>query len=278
MEISSTANISIETLNDMIADNNEFDIVVHDSQNYLARKRYDVFEMLEVKRKIQEFLKDCPARNPNNPNSEKEIFAYIYTKLAYMVEYDDLARDIRTDASESFKTYVSDYLNDSSGLTGALCGRHALCSGCSETLRNLLAEKGIEAKYMSGSRASVDGESKTKSHAWNQVKLDGVWFNCDITNDRDFIIQGLVAPNFLKSNYEFSNYMKYSKGISPKIEPATTSVSREEQFRLIERFRQQIINELNPPKPQKKSSKFVDAILKKLHLKRTDEKAGSQYE
>lgn len=278
MKIYSTAEISIETLNDMIADNREYDVTIEPSKDYLYTNKYDVFDMLAIKREMKKFLSGCPSRDPNNPHSEKEIFTYIYSKLAHMVEYDDLARDIKSDASKEFLLYSSEYLKNSSNLKGAMCNHCALCSGFAEALRNLLSEKGIEAKYMSGKKKPVEGVKDQKAHAWNQVKLDGEWYNCDVTNDREFIVQGLVAPNFLKSNYEFSPYSTYSVGISPKIEPATKSISNERQEMLMRKYRNQILSELYPEDENKKKESFVSRILKKLHFKKSDEKVDKQYE
>lgn len=281
MKIKTTADISIEFLNDMIAENRIFDITIQDSVNYPVGKKYDVIEMLNIKREIQKFLEGCPERDPNNPNSEKEIFTYIYTKLAYLVEYDDLARDIKTDASKSFLMYSMDYLQDSAGLKGAMCKRYALCSGFAEALRNLLAEKGIEAKYMSGRKKVVNNSLDEKGHAWNQVRLDGVWYNCDVTFDRSYIISGNEngAPCFLKSNYEFANYSKYPVDLSPKIEGATKSVSLEEQSQLINFYREVILAEIYKATLEgKKKPGIIRTLLKKLGFKKQVEGEERNFE
>ena len=277
MIIESTANISIESLNDLIAEGHIYEITIKDAQNYQKGKTYDIFVLLSIKRIMQEFLSGCPARNPNNPNSEKEIFAYIYTKLAYWANYDELARDVNH-SSEIFKFYASDYLNSSAGIDGVLIGRNGLCSGFAETLRNLLAEKGIQAKFVSGWKRGEDGKPLNEGHAWNQVKLDGEWFNCDITCDRDFIVQDLVAPKFLKSNHDFSNYMKYSSNITPKIEMATRSISDSEQTSLIGKYQSRIEYEMKPKEPQKKKKKgFIKKLSEKLKSKKTSQKGGNWY-
>lgn len=83
-------------------------------------------------------------------------------------------------------------------------------------------------------------ELLTGSHAWNQVELDGVLYNCDLTNDADFILGGLKLPFFLKSNADFGHgdYNRYSKyppnGKGPTFEIATVTISDEIQEKLIE--------------------------------------------
>ena len=268
MKIKSTAELSLESINDLIAANNVFEITIQDSKNYPRGKTYDIFQLLSIKRQMVEFLKDCPHKDLNNPNSEKEIFAYIYTKLALTVEYDDLAKEINHASPAFRKLYGSEFLDSASGLDSTMISKTALCSGYAETLRNLLAERGIEAKYMSGTSSPVAGSPEIRSHAWNQVKLNGLGFNCDITHDRNFIKEGLIAPNFLKSNAHFKNYMIYSLYDRSRVEPATQTISNEEQSHLINKFYDKIEKELNPKTSEKdaKQPGFFKSILKKLHL------------
>lgn len=274
MKFESTARISMETLNDIIAENRIFEITIQDPENYPVAKTYDVFKMLTIKRAIKEFLKGCPERNSNDPNTEKKIFSYIYTKLAYFAEYDDVARDVSRADPMMKGSLETDYLESSSGLEGVFVGRRALCSGFAEALRNLLAEKGIQSKYITGWANNYNGSGKKVGHAWNQVKLDGEWFNCDITCDRSFIIQDLVAPKFLKSGVDFSNYYKYPEGSLDRIEKTPKSISNETQRALIHNYRSRVIDELYPKEDDNKSKKkgFIKTIFSKLKSNRGSER------
>ena len=273
MIIESTAKISIETINDLIAECRVFDLTIKDEENYPKGKTYDIFVLLSIKRRFQEFLKGCPDRNPNNPNSEKEIFSYIYTKLAHYATYDEVARDANQ-SNAAFRAYASDYLDGASGIDGVMIGRCGLCSGFAETLRNLLAEKGIKAKYVTGWKKNADGSPSTHGHAWNQVKLDGEWFNCDITVDRRFIVEGLVAPNFLKSNHDFVNYLRYPTNLSTTLEKATRSLTNNEQSALINNYHTRVVQELaeqdEKNKPKKKG--FFKSISEKLKAKKISQR------
>lgn len=70
----------------------------------------------------------------------------------------------------------------------------------------------------------VDG-----SHAWNQVYLDGKWYNVDLTNDRDKIVECRPCKHFLKSNKEFTRYDKY-KVKSARLENCEESVQNPEEL------------------------------------------------
>ena len=277
MEIKSTAEISMESLNDIISQGHIFDIIIKDPQNYPVGKAYDIFALLSIKRLTNEFLKGCPLRKGTNPNIEKEIFAYIYVKLAYMVEYDDLAKKV-SETNGLFRAYASDYLGDAAGLEGVWLTKSALCSGFAEALRNLLAEKGIEAKVISGWTKDEDGSFI--GHSWNQVKLDGEWFNCDITKDRRFILNsGLAVPYFLKSNYEFTNYTRFSRETKPRIEGATRSVPEDEQQRLVEKYREIVLDEKKAKeeavKTTRKKKNFFATISDKLKKLRSSQRGDS---
>lgn len=127
-------------------------------------------------------------------------------------------------------------IKQASNLYGGLINGESICAGYSEILRNVLAEVGIDSIYMSG-------KGDKGSHAWNQVYLDGRWYNCDLTNDADFILEGLKLPHFLKSNNEFTRLEKYPKHNKEKMHDAKESISDEMQEQLIEEQRANINKE-----------------------------------
>ena len=47
MKYESTARISIETINDLIAENYVYDITIQDPKNYPEGKKYDIFILLK---------------------------------------------------------------------------------------------------------------------------------------------------------------------------------------------------------------------------------------
>ena len=63
---------------------------------------------------------------------------------------------------------------------GALIYRTALCQGYAVLACRLLKELGVECRVVTG-EAFVDGERER--HAWNIVRLGGVFYNMDVTLD-----------------------------------------------------------------------------------------------
>ena len=62
----------------------------------------------------------------------------------------------------------------------------SVCQGNAEIIRNLCAEYGIQASSIRGK--GIDGDG----HAWNQVQLDGIWYDDDFT-----LYQAFLAKNQL---------------------------------------------------------------------------------
>ena len=202
-----------------------------------SRTKYSVEELVSIKKKILRIVQNAPKPALDDPDREKKIFAYVYVVLANMIEYDELVSKAM-DRGGYYRDMASDDIERAKGLNGLVTGK-ALCSGYSNILMNILMEFGIQATYI---RAS----GKEGSHAWNQVCLDGVWYNCDLTNDADFILCGLKAPYFLKSNAEFGEgenhkYTQYSSAYGAKL--CKESVSDEKQELLIEEAKETIEKE-----------------------------------
>lgn len=70
-----------------------------------------------------------------------------------------------------------------STMYGPLVENKGVCSGISQALEHALRNEGLDA-------VSCGGWANTKptagdSHQWNQVKVDGQWYNLDLTNDYD---------------------------------------------------------------------------------------------
>ena len=59
--------------------------------------------------------------------------------------------------------------------------RHGVCQGYAELFRDMCTLAGLEVNFIGGEATNSSG--KTESHAWNQVKIDGTWYNVDVTWD-----------------------------------------------------------------------------------------------
>lgn len=63
----------------------------------------------------------------------------------------------------------------------AFVDRSCVCQGYAESFELLAEAAGLDATFVSG--VATNSEGKTESHAWNQVKISGKWYNVDVTWD-----------------------------------------------------------------------------------------------
>lgn len=85
--------------------------------------------------------------------------------------HDRLAKKITYDLNEAYMH--SAY--------GALVNGRAVCDGYTESLQYLLGRVGIQAFTVLGMGTDISGN--TEPHAWNIVRIDGKYYNVDLTWD-----------------------------------------------------------------------------------------------
>lgn len=137
-----------------------------------------------------------------NDFTEYERVHAIHDWLCYYVEYD----------SELYERYLSGASDitsdmDSFQLSGVFLHKSAVCDGLSKAFTLLCAVEGIESVRLLGEYATANGAD---AHAWNKVKVDGLWYNVDATLDR-----GQVDINGVKKAMMHHGYFMVSdKAIS----------------------------------------------------------------
>lgn len=82
-----------------------------------------------------------------------------------------------TNIDYDYANYLKDTIpDDSYNVIGALKNKYAVCAGYAKSFKLLCELSGLECTY-------VVGDTARGSHAWNQVKIDGKWYNVDVTWD-----------------------------------------------------------------------------------------------
>ena len=122
-----------------------------------------------VKKVIEAFKAEHITEGMSDFEKEIEIIRYLVDTISY---------DWRNYQEDSIPT-------DSYTSYGALVKKIAVCDGYAKTFVNMAEACGLEAKRVSGT--AFGGP-----HAWNRIKLDGQWYNVDVTGE-DPIIEG--KPN-----------------------------------------------------------------------------------
>lgn len=106
----------------------------------------------KISRKVEKIVK-------NNHLKEKSDFEKVYFVNQYIASHTE---------------YSSDATDGGHSAYAALFDHKAVCQGYALAAYRLLIEAGVETKY-------ITGQVKDSNHAWNKVKIDGKWYNLDIT-------------------------------------------------------------------------------------------------
>ncbi len=182
-----------------------------DNQNSV----YTLDEYIAIFRKINELIDDIDIDLP-----EQERFGKIYRRIVDNIEYDYISAYPIT-AIE--RKYAEANSIDSRNLTNGLLHGKCVCSGYADILKNACLLKGLECEFVAGPvdtiRSKVDHDLDLTSddgeeiiqiydsdvvareyHAWNKVKINGAWYNCDPTNDKIYLSKGKIPKYALLSD------------------------------------------------------------------------------
>ena len=129
-------------------------------------------------------------------NSDIEKFLEIYKRIGNKISYDHENMDRTQDEDDTI--YMGGY-TPAHNLKGGLLNNTCVCEGYSKILKQALSCVDIECKY-------IVGEGESKHHAWNQVKIDGKWYNVDLTWDSERIQGNRALDYCLQSDEEFINH------------------------------------------------------------------------
>lgn len=98
--------------------------------------------------------------------------------------------------------YDNDFVRHSA--YNALIEKSAVCEGCATLLYRMLSMFGVPCRI-------ITGRGLREYHAWNLVKLNGKWYNADVTWDlyKNVIERNLsLYSYFLKSNSTFHDHTR----------------------------------------------------------------------
>ena len=135
---------------------------------------FSIRELRDLKEKLNEIITNTGIDINKN---ELLRFLKIYRIIGINVEY------------EKYKNWKV-----------ALRDRKATCSGYSELLSLMLDRVGIKSIVLEG-ESYINGIRE--GHAWNQVRINGKWYNCDLTWDSDRMRKDKPVQYCLRSDEFF---------------------------------------------------------------------------
>lgn len=153
-------------------------------QNNFKDLNYIKREKSEINKALSEYLKAV-----EGCSDEYEI---------EKVFHDKIIRETIYDPNYGFN---SDVNINSHNIAGVLIDHVAVCEGYAKTMQMLLNAKNIENVF-------VTGKSGSDTHAWNQVKISGQYYNLDVTWDDNDIYgdKGISYEFFNVKDSEFLSY------------------------------------------------------------------------
>lgn len=114
-----------------------------------------------------------------------------YDKIKYV--HDELIR------LGVYTKYDADNLVYFQSLISIFDTGETVCSGYSYGFKFIMDNLGIDCILT----RDVSNEDVSKNHIWNMVKLDGIWYNIDLTYDGNVDDEYIYYKYFLKDNEEF---------------------------------------------------------------------------
>ena len=150
-----------------------------------------VQEFEQVLKKINKIKELVDVPSDEEKQRDYEIFSQVYVMLANNIVYDYDA----ISPENKDNCYIK---NECRSLYGGLVKGKSVCAGYANILKQVLSQYNIRCNCI---------KSKTEegvSHSYNQVFIDGKWYNCDLTWDtRNIIKNHTSVRNSLKSDKEF---------------------------------------------------------------------------
>lgn len=142
-------------------------VIDRECNDAYVRKRFEYTpeQYIELRRKIEEITGDIP-----QDLSDIQKFMIIYRRLGSRISYDH-----GIIGANKYSQYAQDNVDDCRNCVNGLMRNTCVCAGYADILYNCLKAVGIEAYKISG----LSGEY----HQWNKVKIDGVFYNTDLTWD-----------------------------------------------------------------------------------------------
>ncbi len=152
-----------------------------------ANCKYGIEQYIAIRKKIDELVEGIDINLP-----EKERFAEVYYRICKNIIYDYGALTENANTKEE-KEYAEKVQVTCRNLENGLLYGKCVCAGYAEILRNALFMVNIE-------NVQIGGSTPRDAHAWNKVKLDGIWYNVDATWDATNISRGILPSYCCKSD------------------------------------------------------------------------------
>ncbi len=146
----------------------------------------------EVNEKLEQVIESFGF---DEDTSDYEIVRTVYDYIYQNVDYDVIHKK-----NDSYHLKATAY--------GALINGHAVCQGYAVLMYRMLRECGVDCRVITG--MAYDEELGEEFHAWNIVRIDGEYYNIDVTWDKQ--LESEVF--FLKGDKDFTSHKRDNEFIT----------------------------------------------------------------
>lgn len=118
--------------------------------------------------------------------TSKKILSKITETTEYGIEqqvHDLIIRNVE---------YVSTNSVSEHTIEGVILNKKAVCEGIAKAVKFLLNKKSIECEVVTGYTKQEEGVG----HAWNVVRIDGLWYHLDVTWDLNMSKNGVIRYDY----------------------------------------------------------------------------------
>ena len=154
-------------------------------------EHYTAPEVYAISQKMKEIIDGIP-----KDASDFDKVSAIYKSIGELCFYD-------RSGCIGDEEYIEGRENITRSLRGGFIENKLVCRGYALNFKKLADELGIESTIISGTAIDPKTNEVLGDHAWNQVKIDGQWYNLDLTWDARSIRAQTDLENFLLSDEEF---------------------------------------------------------------------------
>lgn len=167
--------------------------------NYSGREAREVYTIDEYGKVSQEIDKIVDKINPDSSEFEKALVIYCEIANHTVYNHEEAAKG-------------NDRRKEVGNLYGVFVEGSSVCAGLSEGYVALCDRVGLNAEVI-----GCQNEGAEVGHAINQVQINGIWVDLDITGDLNNIHNGESLRNFGKMHIDFdhmtSNHHDTERGI-----------------------------------------------------------------
>jgi len=175
---------------------NSFDMKFTINEKDAEEITYSFAEMSAIISKIEELTAGIP-----EDLDELEKFITIYYRMINNITYNhntinkskevinehENKRWLTDKEKELFGKKMAEIRRNSAGLYGGLVEGKSICVGYATILQEALKKVGIKSMIVTGVTTAdiLQGKAVRSGHAWNQVQINGKWYNADSTWDAE---------------------------------------------------------------------------------------------